>query len=82
MKWRELNRGPARLEQMRKIDPYVLFGVAQGADLIEVKRAYRELVKTYHPDKADPFMQSYCGEALKIINAAMARIEQQHDADR
>lgn len=76
MKWRELNQGSAtRLEQMRKVDPYTLFGVARGADLPEIKRAYHEMVRTYHPDKADPFMRSYCGEALKIINKAMARIE-------
>jgi len=76
MKWRELNQSPAsRLDQMRKANPYALFGVARGADLAEIKRAYREMVRTYHPDKADPFMRSYCGEALKIINDAMARIE-------
>ncbi len=76
MKWRELKQGPVgRLDQMRKVDPYALFGVARGAALDEVKRAYREMVRTYHPDKADPFMRSHCGEALKIINDAMARIE-------
>jgi len=76
MKWRELNQGSAtRLDQMRKEDPYSLFGVTRGADLLEIKRAYREMAKTYHPDRADPFMRPYCGEALKIINQAMARIE-------
>ncbi len=81
MKWRELNQGSAtRLEQMRKIDPYALFGVARGADLIEIKRAYHEMVRTYHPDKADPFMRSTCDEALKIINEAMARIEREYRA--
>lgn len=80
MKWRELKQGPAgRLGQMRNVDPYVLFGVSKDAELAEIKRAYREMVKTYHPDKADPFMRSHCEEALKIINAAMARIEQQHE---
>ena len=89
MKWRDLNRGPTtRLDEMRKVDPYALFGLARGAALDDVKRAYREMVKTYHPDKADPFMRSYCGEALQIINDALAQIEariareQQNDAER
>ena len=40
--------------------------------------AYRLMVKTYHPDKADPFMRSYCEEMLKIVNRAMARIESEY----
>ena len=84
MKWRELNQGSAtRLGEMRKADPYALFGVTRATDLLEIKRAYREMIRTYHPDKADPFMRSTCNEALKIINAAMARIEreQKHDSE-
>ena len=70
------------------MDPYAAYWEAlelePGADLDAIKRAYREMVRTYHPDKADPFMRSYCGEALKIINAAMARIEdeQKNEAGR
>ncbi len=83
MKWREINQSPSsRLDQMRKVDPYTLFGVTRETDPGEIKRAYREMVKTYHPDKADPFMRSYCGEALKIINAAMARIEREQNNDQ
>jgi molecular chaperone DnaJ len=36
-------------------DPYLVLGVARGADPGEVKRAYRKLVLTLHPDhSADP----------------------------
>ncbi len=33
-------------------DPYRVLGLARGASLAEVKRAYRLLVKQYHPDSA------------------------------
>jgi DnaJ-domain-containing protein 1 len=50
-----------RLDQMRKADPYALFGVTRDTDLPKIKRAYREMVSTYHPDKADPFLCAFCG---------------------
>jgi curved DNA-binding protein CbpA len=34
------------------LDPYRTLGLAQGASLDEVRRAYRKLVKTNHPDSA------------------------------
>ena len=79
MKWRDLNPNTAgRLDELKKADPYALFSVARGADLSSIKQAYRLMVRTYHPDKADPFMRSYCDEVLKIINRAMARIEDEY----
>ncbi len=33
-------------------DPYRILGLARGASLDEVKRAYRRLAKTHHPDAA------------------------------
>ena len=79
MKWRDLNQGGAkRLDELKKADPYALLSVQRGAELSAVKRAYHLMVKTYHPDKADPFMRSYCVEVLKIINRAMARIEDEY----
>lgn len=33
-------------------DPYRTLGLSRGASLAEVKRAYRRLAKTYHPDAA------------------------------
>lgn len=79
MKWRDLNQGVAkRLEELKNADPYAVFSVQRGADLPAIKRAYRLMVRTYHPDRADPFMRSYCVEVLKIINRAMARIENEY----
>lgn len=78
MKWRDLKNGAQRLDVLQKADPYALFSVERGASLSDIKAAYRLMVKTYHPDKADPFMRSYCEKMLKIINRAMARIESEY----
>lgn len=32
-------------------NPYEVLGIKEGADQAEIKRAYRELVKKYHPDQ-------------------------------
>jgi DnaJ-domain-containing protein 1 len=78
MKWRDLKNGAHRLDALQKADPYTLFSVERGAALSDIKAAYRLMVKTYHPDKADPFMRGYCEEVLKIVNRAMARIEDEY----
>lgn len=36
---------------MNKPNYYILLGVSNQADLIEIKSAYRKLVKKFHPDK-------------------------------
>ena len=36
---------------MAKQDFYELLGVAKGASLDDVKKAYRKLMSKYHPDK-------------------------------
>ncbi|HEX2626398.1 MAG TPA: J domain-containing protein, partial [Candidatus Limnocylindrales bacterium] len=41
---------PARPEPI--LDPYRTLGLEAGASSAEVKRAYRRLAKTFHPDSA------------------------------
>ena len=58
-------------------DPWRVLGVALGADLAEVRAAYRTLVKTYHPDKhmADGTPVEFIRVAedrMAAINAAYA----------
>ena len=46
-------------------DPYTVLGVARGADEAEIKKAFRRLAKTYHPDrnKDDPKAKERFAEA-------------------
>jgi len=45
-------------------------GVSPGVSKEELRNAYISKIKVYHPDKAGKFMESYCQEVTKLINAA------------
>lgn len=52
-------------------DPYEVLGVSRGADQAEIKKAYRELVQKYHPDKyAGNPLEDLAQEKMKEINEA------------
>jgi len=57
-------------------DPYVTLGVSSNATLDEIKTAYRELAKKYHPDNfaSNPDMQKFANEKMKEINEAYDEI--------
>lgn len=53
------------------MNPYEVLGVPQNADDATVKRAYRELVKKYHPDNyKDNPLADLANEKLQEINEA------------
>lgn len=54
-------------------DPYVVLGVDRNASEEEIKRAYRNLAKKYHPD-ANP-NNPEAAEKMKEINAAYDQIQ-------
>lgn len=51
---------------------YNLLGLTPGASAEEIKHAYRDLAKVWHPDRFpnDPHLQQKAQEKLKEINAA------------
>ena len=61
------------------MNPYDVLGVSPNASDDEIKKAYRNLVKKYHPDRyaGDPKAQEAAGEKLKQVNEAYNIIEKQ-----
>jgi len=52
-------------------NPYEVLGIKEGASEEEIKRAYRELVKKYHPDQyRDNPLSKLAEEKLREINEA------------
>lgn len=57
-------------------DPYKILGVPSTATDDEVKKAYRELARKYHPDKyADTDLADLASEKMKEVNAAYEEIQ-------
>jgi len=53
-------------------DPYEVLGVGRNATKEEIRDAYRELIKKYHPDKFrdNPDMKALAEEKIKEVNEA------------
>ena len=57
---------------------YKVLGLTPAASFVEVKRAYRALVKAWHPDRfvQKPHLQQQALETFHVINRAYATIRQ------
>ena len=57
-------------------NPYKVLGVSPNATDDEIKQAYRELARKYHPDKyRDSDLSDLAEEKMKEINAAYEEIQ-------
>ena len=57
-------------------DPYKVLGVDRNATDDEVKKAYRNLARKYHPDKyRDSDLADLANEKMKEVNAAYEQIQ-------
>ncbi len=57
-------------------DPYKVLGVSPNATDDEIKKAYRDLARKYHPDKyRDSDLADLASEKMKEVNAAYEEIQ-------
>jgi curved DNA-binding protein CbpA len=57
-----------------------VLGIEVGANAEEIRRAYRELVKKYHPDRVTHLGEEFrtlAEQRMKAINTAYAALESQ-----
>ena len=63
------------------MNPYKVLGVSENASQEEIRAAYLELVKKYHPDKyTDNPLKELAGEKLKEINQAYEMLTKKQTA--
>lgn len=58
-------------------EPHEVLGIREGADEVEVNRAFKELMKKYHPDKIQsvaPDQQKFYQDAATQINRAKEKM--------
>lgn len=69
--------------QAESDDPYRILNIANNASIEEIKRAYRDAVKLYHPDKVHalgPMLQEVAKKMTTAINAAYEELLSRHAA--
>lgn len=61
-------------------NPYEVLGVREGSSIEEIKKAYKELVRKYHPDQYQNHpLSDLAEEKLKEINEAYDTLSKQYE---
>lgn len=70
MKWNNIkDEGyKSKLDSLRELKPYEILGISIDSEVKEIKNAYKEKMKIYHPDKNGSFTKEYGEEISKILN--------------
>lgn len=64
-------------------NPYEVLGIREGASIEDIRKAYKELVKKYHPDQyQNNPLSDLAEEKLKEINQAYDYLINQHEGKR
>lgn len=62
-------------------NPYEVLGIKEGASKEEIQRAYKELVKKYHPDQyGDNPLRKLAEDKLRDINEAYETLKSSHSS--
>jgi len=69
---------------MERNECYQTLGLEYGASAVEVKTAYRDLAKVWHPDRftVDPRLQERASEMMKRINLAYETLQSETGGSR
>lgn len=69
---------PLAAGEQPDVDPYQLFGVSRNSDAATIKKAYRDLMAKYHPDRVQHLGEEFkelAASKTTVINKAYEKIK-------
>lgn len=83
MEWRSLDQSAeALINEYRTKSPYEVLRIPSSASSGEVRKAYLDMIKAYHPDRADKFLRALNEEISKIVNLSYDSILKERNESR